>query len=259
LLARSCFHYSCVYYFVQFLSFSKKNWQRYHPLVIGVYFVYTFFYKYSSLLTLEDISPPGQVRTILDCAEAMSYNNTKNATISYFEIAPTSLRTNWTYYNMYFIGANTLFGHLIPFIFLVILNILIVNLLRKRKKEADVLITQDVRRLQRGGAIRRPTNSVRIMKSLQKNLSFNRSSKPVTTQSMTVIGEFNVIPASEDTGVISPGTFGLANYEIPFIDRNSILFDEDFVVESRPSPSKHSRLNREEKVPKISKKKFFKS
>ncbi len=38
------------------------------------------------------------------------------------------------YYKIYYIGANTVFGHVFPFVFLVILNILIVRTLNKRPK-----------------------------------------------------------------------------------------------------------------------------
>ncbi len=62
--------------------------------------------------------------------------------LTYYTFESTDLRKDWTYYNVYFMGFNIIVGYLIPFIFLVIVNIVIVVLLRRRKLESGRIFRQ---------------------------------------------------------------------------------------------------------------------
>ena len=54
-----------------------------------------------------------------------------------YTIEATSLRENPFYYHVYFVGANTVFGYIIPFVLLVVLNIQIVRTLNAPPSSKD--------------------------------------------------------------------------------------------------------------------------
>ena len=64
--------------------------------------------------------------------------------LTYYVIQATNLRKNKIYYHGYFLLANTIFGYLIPFVFLVILNVLIVKTLNAAPSKADIMVANSV-------------------------------------------------------------------------------------------------------------------
>ena len=64
--------------------------------------------------------------------------------LTYFTIKATQLRKNRLYYWGYFVVANTVFGYFIPFLFLVILNVLIVQTLNAEPTKADIMVAKSM-------------------------------------------------------------------------------------------------------------------
>ena len=50
------------------------------------------------------------------------------------------MRKSWTYYKYYVMGANTIFGHLIPFVLIMVLNFSNFRILRSNEKNSLGLI-----------------------------------------------------------------------------------------------------------------------
>ena len=70
--------------------------------------------------------------------------NEGNNTMTYYTIKATKLRKNPIYFQVYFLTANTLFGYLLPFIFLVWLNVLIMRTLNAAPSEADIMVAHSM-------------------------------------------------------------------------------------------------------------------
>jgi len=79
---------------------------------------------------------PSVIETVTKCVKAASDGQ---SSITFFKIAATSLRKNNVYYRFYFVGANTLFSYIIPFVFQVVINIMTVIVLNK--KTSDIRIS----------------------------------------------------------------------------------------------------------------------
>jgi len=83
---------------------------------------------------------PSFIETVVKCVHAASNGQNK---LSFYKIVATSLRKNSFYYQFYFVGANTIFGYIIPFVFHVVINIMTLIVLCKKTGD-DVTITTKV-------------------------------------------------------------------------------------------------------------------
>ena len=90
--------------------------------------------------SMSDVLSPSVIETVVKCVEAASVGQNN---ITYFKIAATALRKNQYYYRIYFVGANTVFGHIIPFALLVIINVLIVRVLNAKPKPDDIVVSSN--------------------------------------------------------------------------------------------------------------------
>ena len=93
--------------------------------------------------SMSDVLSPSVIETVVKCVEAASSGKNN---ITYLKIGATALRKNQYYYRIYFVGANTVFGHIIPFALLVIINVLIVRVLNAKPKPDDIVVSTNDRR-----------------------------------------------------------------------------------------------------------------
>ena len=64
--------------------------------------------------------------------------------LNFLTIKATPLRKSRVYYWGYFVVANTVFGYLIPLVFLVIINVLIVKTLNAEPTKAEIMVAKSV-------------------------------------------------------------------------------------------------------------------
>ena len=83
---------------------------------------------------LEELFDVKEIKDIWECWKLLKKD--KKANLTYHDIRATELRQNWKYYHLYYMGANTIFGHFLPFVLLVVLNILIMWTLRQNKQSS---------------------------------------------------------------------------------------------------------------------------
>ena len=83
---------------------------------------------------LDEVFDVKELKDIWECWKLLKKD--KKANLTYHDIRATELRQNWKYYHLYYMGANTIFGHFLPFVLLVVLNILIMWTLRKNKQSS---------------------------------------------------------------------------------------------------------------------------
>ena len=78
---------------------------------------------------------------IVECiGQQQPENSADSRSLTYFQVQASQLRKNPLYYQGYLVVANTVVGHIIPFIFLVIINVLIVKTLNKAPTKADIMV-----------------------------------------------------------------------------------------------------------------------
>ena len=78
---------------------------------------------------------------IVECiGQQQPENSGDSRSLTYFSVQASQLRKNPLYYQGYLVVANTVVGHIIPFIFLVIINVLIVKTLNKAPTKADIMV-----------------------------------------------------------------------------------------------------------------------
>ncbi len=81
------------------------------------------------------------IKDTKDCIfDVVTFNQVSE--LDYFTIGATTMRKNWTYYLVYYLGANTIIGHLLPFALITILNIWIVLILRKTQRDTFSIVTR---------------------------------------------------------------------------------------------------------------------
>ena len=83
--------------------------------------------------------PLRSVQNYWQCSQL--YHPGSNQTLNYFVIEATEMRKSRLYYKVYFMTINTIFGHLLPFAFIFVFNILVVRILRNVQHERT-FITQ---------------------------------------------------------------------------------------------------------------------
>ena len=82
-----------------------------------------------------------KVKDVKECLFNIIHNNgTGNDNLSYYKIGASKMRKSWTYYKYYFMGANTIFGHFVPFLLIMVLNILIIRILRRNQQNMQGII-----------------------------------------------------------------------------------------------------------------------
>ena len=97
------------------------------------YYIYLFISQFFSD-PLDEVFDVKELKDIWECWKLLKKD--KSANLTYHDIRATELRQNWKYYHFYYMGANTIFGHFLPFVLLVVLNILIMWTLRKNKQSS---------------------------------------------------------------------------------------------------------------------------
>ncbi len=108
---------------------------------------------------IQNIISPSMIDTVTKCVEVASNGQ---ANITFFKIAATDLRRNNFYYRFYFVGANTFFGYVVPFVFHVVINVMTVIVLNKKK--TDIRISTYVPR-EESKIVRRKRNSEASVKN----------------------------------------------------------------------------------------------
>ena len=83
------------------------------------------------------------MKDVKECLFKILYKNRTNENLSYYKIGASKMRKSWTYYKYYFMGANTIFGHFVPFLLIMVLNILIVRILRKNQQSMQGIIQDE--------------------------------------------------------------------------------------------------------------------
>ena len=197
---------------------------------------------------------PELFRIMLQCVAA---HKSGIQNITFYHIEATELRKNRYYYHVYFVGANTLFGYLIPFGFLVVLNVLIVRVLNAPPSREDMMIANSIIRARasrgsqtsssasfRHANFSRSTSVMARSRSPSKNGRRNgdtlkdvQEAKQVDERSLSMIRKFPMreideVNARNTKGfprlkiALSPTDLGLARDDIPFIDSNH---DEDVI------------------------------
>ena len=174
--------------------------------------------------SVSDVLSTSVVETVVKCVEAASIGQSN---ITYFKIAATSLRKNQYYYRIYFVGANTVFGHIIPFVLLVIINVLIVRVLNAKPKPDDIVVSTNARpiaattettttQIVRKSTIR-VTTSVRrkvfVTRRTSSTFSTTFASPNLKVRKHETINRSSAIPPP-----LSPSVFGLDSENISYID-----------------------------------------
>ena len=83
------------------------------------------------------------VQNYWECSQLFS-SESSALTYDYFVVQATEMRKSPVYYKVYFMTINTIFGHLLPFAFIFVFNILVVRILRNVQNERN-FITQALR------------------------------------------------------------------------------------------------------------------
>ena len=150
----------------------------------------------------------------------------ENQTLDYLVIEATEMRKSRLYYKVYFMTINTIFGHLLPFAFIFVFNILVVRILRNVQHERT-FITQ---------ATLRPEDDIeetnllldsfrhqsrKIVKSVSKRAARSFRSFRSSSQNPSPVEQ-----CQNQNKSITPNDFDqvkLNHDELPFIDEESSI------------------------------------
>ena len=158
---------------------------------------------------------------MVKCVEAASMGQTN---ITYFKIGATALRKNQYYYRIYFVGANTVFGHIIPFVLLVIINVLIVRVLNAKPKPDDIVVSTNSRPTIRTEAttttqiVRKST--IRVTTSVRRKAYV--SNRELSTANTPKVRRSESQRRGNQPPPLSPSVFGLDSEHISYIDSPSV-------------------------------------
>ena len=172
-----------------------------------------------------DLLSPSVVETVVKCVEAASVGNTN---ITYFKIAATSLRKNQYYYPIYFVGANTVFGHIIPFGLLVIINVLIVRVLNAKPKPNDIIVASNTTPTETTTMQIIRKSTIEVTTSVRRKVFITRrTSSVISTTCATGTkakkresckAKLSTSTSTSTPTPLSPSVFGLDSENISFID-----------------------------------------
>lgn len=84
-----------------------------------------------------------KIKDVKECLFKIIHTNRTNDNLSYYKIGASKMRKSWTYYKYYSMGANTIFGHFLPFLLIMVLNILVVRILRRNQQEMQGIIQDE--------------------------------------------------------------------------------------------------------------------
>ena len=163
------------------------------------------------------------VETVVKCVEAAS-NGISNVT--YFKIGATALRKNQYYYRIYFVGANTVFGHILPFALLVIINVLIVRVLNAKPKPNDIIVASNTTPTETTTMQIIRKSTIEVTTSVRRKVFITRRTSSVISATCTNNNNARMKKNRKTSGVVknliptplSPSVFGLDSENISFID-----------------------------------------
>jgi hypothetical protein len=205
--------------------------------------------------SMTDVLSPSVVETVVKCVEAASIGQSN---ITYFKIAATSLRKNQYYYRIYFVGANTVFGHIIPFALLVIINVLIVRVLNAKPKPDDIVVSTNARpnvttetTTTTHQIVRKST--IRVTTSVKRKVFVTRrtSSTVSTTYATPSLKVRRHETLNRSSGIpppLSPSVFGLDSENISYIDSpviGEVIVETDVLLRQSEMSNGHAVVEEE--------------
>lgn len=79
------------------------------------------------------------VKNTNDCVRTIFFTR-KMPKINYVTIGATEMRLSWSYYIFYYMGANSIIGHFLPFLLIMILNTSTVIILRRNQRDSSIIV-----------------------------------------------------------------------------------------------------------------------